>query len=444
VDDLTIVEQGTSRKILVEDFDDLKQRRPAGSQADTGKRVYFGGGSNRWDHSGINTIHSVEHKPGNFALQLFGGNPGRPVGVPKTPAEKKLQLKINALKLRIQRLHAVIPVFTVAVRNSPVMRILKRGDVTQPAAPVAANGLKAIRGVSASFGLSVRAADNERRAQLARWVTNPNNGPFHRVIVNRVWHHHFGRGIVESPNDLGFNGGRPSHPKLLDWLSIWFREHGYSLKKLHRLIVTSATYQQASGSRSNRLADRSAQIDKSNRLLWRQNPRRVDAETLRDSMLDVAGVLNRQPFGRGFLDTKITRVGSAHYYIPIDPIGPTFRRRTIYRWSVRGQRSSLLESFDCPDPSTTTPSRSVTTTPSQALSQWNHSFVLRMSKHLSARVRKEAGKDIVRQVERAWKLTLGRNPDREETTAAKQLVEKHGLALLARVLFNSNEWIWIE
>ena len=155
-------------------------------------------------------------------------------------------------------------------------------------------------------------------------------------------------------------------------------------------------------------------------------------------------MLNRTSHGPGFKDVRIEKVGAAHYYIAIDPIGAAFNRRTIYRWQVRGERNSLLETFDCPDPSTTTPRRNVTTTPSQALSQWNHPFVLRMADHLAHRVVKESGPQIAHQVDRMWKLVLGRTPDEEERGRAIQLVRKHNLTLLARVLFNCNEAILIE
>ena len=338
---------------------------------------------------------------------------------------------------------STVRVYTVLARTPGVMRFLQRGDVRTPGAAVNPGVLKSVRG-SSQPSLGKKAPDDARRLQLAKWLTGRNNGPFHRVIVNRMWHYHFGAGIVTTPSDFGFNGARPSHPELLDFLGGYLRKSGYSLKELHRLIVTSRTYQQSSNPKRNRRGIAAGKIDQTNRLLWRQNARRVDAESLRDSMLAVAGVLNRQMYGRGFRDTKIVRVGSAHYYIAIDPVGPQFRRRTIYRWQMRGQRSSLLESFDCPDPSTTTAVRSVTTTASQALSQWNHSFVLRMSKHLAARVRKEVPGSMKDQIERMWQLTFGRRPDKKESQAAFALAKKHGLPLLSRVLFNANEWIWIE
>src|SRR5262249_6844411 len=159
-------------------------------------------------------------------------------------------------------------------------RLLLRGDVNNPSEVVAPGGLRAVPGVVPDFGLPPDAPDADRRRKLAEWVSSPHNPLFARVIVNRVWHYHFGAGLVDTPNDLGFNGGRPSHPELLDRLAAEFRDNGLSLKKLHRLIVTSTTYRQASAVRKDALA-----LDADNRLLWRYRPRRLEGEAVRDSML---------------------------------------------------------------------------------------------------------------------------------------------------------------
>ncbi|MCE9609587.1 MAG: PSD1 and planctomycete cytochrome C domain-containing protein [Chthoniobacter sp.] len=339
-----------------------------------------------------------------------------------------------------------VAVYTVMAEKPVPTHVLLRGDVASPGVEVAPGGLRAVVGVKADFGLGSEAGDAARRTKLAAWVTDPGNGLFLRVIVNRIWHHHFGRGLVETPGDFGFNGDRPSHPELLDWLAGWFRDHGQSLKQLHRLILTSAAYQQTSAP-----TDDGTRLDAANRLLWRQNPRRVEAEVLRDSILLVAGQLNPTPFGPGYRDVKIVEVSPAFYYLPTDPAGPEFNRRTVYRWCPRGQRSALLDTFDCPDPSVQTPRRSVTTTPSQALSQWNNAFVLRMAESMAARIAAEQpaakGSDpdpLPAQVERAWRLVLGRAPGGAERSESDALVRRHGLALLCRVLFNSNEFIVIE
>ena len=445
VDDLTIVDDA-NRTIFRDSFDTLKHHHPPGVQADTQNRVYFGSTSRHWKHSGTNAIHSVEHRPGNLGVQFYGGTASGPR--PRAVTEKEKQIQAHLVKLDSQinglSVRSKVSVFTVVPGTPVAMRILDRGQVTSPGKPVPPGGLRAIATISSSFGIRPDATDAERRTKLADWITHRDNGPFHRVIVNRIWHYHFGQGLIDSPNDLGFNGGRPSHPELLNWLAVWFRENGYSLKKLHRLIVTSSTYQQSSSAASNAAQLRAQSRDQTNRLLWRQNPRRIDAETLRDSLLDIAGQLNRRRFGPGFEDVRIETVGAAHYYIAVDRVGDAFNRRTIYRWQVRGERSALLETFDCPDPSTTAPRRNVTTTPSQALSQWNHPFVLRMARKLADRVTRESGSDVARQVVRAWRLVLGRAPDDEEKERAIRLVAKHDLSLLARVLFNCNELILIE
>ena len=339
---------------------------------------------------------------------------------------------------------------TVISSQPSIAHVLLRGDVASPGPEVVPGGLRVVLGVKPDLGLGSNSTDAARRTKLADWVTDAGNGLFLRVIVNRIWHHHFGRGIVDTPGDFGFNGDRPSHPELLDWLAGWFRDHGKSLKQLHRLVLTSATYQQSSASTVE-----GARADASNRWLWRQTPRRVEAEVLRDSILLVSGQLNPTAFGPGYRDVKIEQVPPAFYYLPVDPIGPEFNRRTVYRWSPRGQRSALLDTFDCPDPSVQTPKRSVTTTPSQALSQWNNSFILRMSEEMSKRILGEyppalagnKGSDtdsVSSRVDRAWKLVLGRGPDEVERSKSIALVRRHGLPLLCRVLFNSNEFILIE
>ena len=445
LDDLKIVDVASGETLFEESFDQLRQRHAPGSQAHTGRPVYFLGTSDRWEHSGIHSIHAVEHASGNFALQLFSGQGEVIVEGARTPAEKKLRTEIDALERKLSSLPAgTQSVYSVVPSRPGVTRVLLRGDVTSPTEEVAPGGIKAVKGVRATFDIDKASSDAERRRALADWISHRNNGLFHRVVVNRVWHYHFGQGIITSPSDFGFNGGRPSHPELLDWLATWFRENGYSLKKLHKLLVTSATYQQ-----SSRSIPEGNRIDTGNRFLWRQNARRVEAEVLRDSILDIAGQLNRDPLGPGYRDVKIVKVAPAYYYTPVYPVGNNFNRRTIYRWNVRGQRSALLDTFDCPDPSTKTPKRMVTTTPSQALSQWNHAFVLRMSEKLAERVKRELKRTQTdnaseQQVNHAWRLVLGRLPTSDEKAKCIRLVQDHGLTVLCRVLFNSNEFVLID
>ncbi len=279
---------------------------------------------------------------------------------------------------------------------------------------------------------------------LAEWVTHKNNPLFARVIVNRIWHYHFGAGIVDTPNDLGFNGGRPSHPELLEHLAWQFRNRGYRLKWLHRLIVSSSTYRQATRGQSESERQKAADKDAGNRLLWRGNVRRLEAESLRDAMLRVAGKLNESAGGPSFKDVSVTLHKGTTYYEPIDVDSPDFFRRTVYRFNPRGGRSGLLDTFDCPDSASTAPRRSVTTTPLQSLSLMNNQLVLRMSDYFAQRVREEVGDDHASQINHAWQLAIARAPNESERTLSERLVTQHGLSALCRGLFNVNEFVIID
>ena len=329
--------------------------------------------------------------------------------------------------------------FTVKAGKPAVMRVHLRGNAATLGDEVPPAAVSAVRGLSADLKLNSATRDVARRKAMAEWITHRDNPLFSRVMVNRVWHWHFGRGLVSTPSDFGASGTRPSHPELLDWLAGWFRDNGYQLKALHRLIVTSSTYRQSARANATAL-----QVDRDNQLLWRFSPRRVEGEVLRDSLLFVSGALNPQQGGPGFEDVKEVYFNAGRYYHPIEREGPEFDRRTVYRFSPRGGRDSLLDGFDCPDPSTTTPARTVTTTPLQALSLRNSPFVWRLAKRLAKRVQREAGDNAAAQVERAWLLCLGRAPAAAERKVAVGLVRDHGLPTLGRVLFNSGEFVVIE
>ena len=328
---------------------------------------------------------------------------------------------------------------SVRIANPGVMRVHLRGSAASLGQEVPPAGVSALAGVNADFKLTSAASDAERRKAAANWMTNPANPLFSRVIVNRIWHHHFGQGLVNKPSDFGTGGGRPSNPELLDWLAGWFQQNNYSLKSLHRLIVTSMTYRQSAVSRPDALGR-----DRDNRLLWRFAPKRLEGEAVRDSLLQAAGMLNTQQSGPSYEDVKEIHFNAGRYYHSIEVKGPKFDRRTIYRFSPRGERDAILDTFDCPDPSATTPTRAVTTTPLQALSLSNNVFVWRMADGLANRVRKEAGEALLDQVRRSWQLSLGREPDEMERSQASAMIAKHGLASLCRALFNSSEFVVIE
>jgi hypothetical protein len=328
-------------------------------------------------------------------------------------------------------------VFAVVGKQPPATHVLKRGDVDSPKDEVTAGGIAAIPGAK-DFKLNTTAADGERRKAFAEWIARPDNPLFARVIVNRLWQHHFGVGLVDTPSDFGNNGGKPSHPELLDWLASELARNKFSLKSMHKLIVTSAAYRQASTPNAE-----ARKLDADNRLLWRKSPTRLDAEAVRDAMLEVAGKLNRAAGGPGFHDVRTYGDAGTLFYEPIERSGPEFDRRTIYRFSPRGERSAVLETFDCPDPSAFTPRRQVTTTPLQALALWNNALVLRLSNDLADRVTKEADTDAKR-IDAMYRHALGRLPTTEEAKLVAPLVSKHGLPALARVLFNANEFVVIE
>ncbi|QDU23092.1 DUF1553 domain-containing protein [Urbifossiella limnaea] len=331
-----------------------------------------------------------------------------------------------------------VKVYANVVQPAGVTRVLARGDVTTPRETVAPAALPAVRGLPADFGLAPDAPDAARRKALAEWVASPKNPLFARVAVNRLWHHHFGTGLVETPSDFGFNGGRPTHPELLDWLAAEFAAKGFSLKHVHRLIVTSETYRQASLPRAD-----CVKVDADNRLLWRMKPRRLEGEAVRDAMLSAAGLLDRTLGGQGFSDYRERNFNGTAYFDPFDPETPEARRRSVYRFLPRGGNPGLLEVLDCPDPASAAPRRAVTTTPLQALALWNGAFALRTADALAARLEREAPGDVGKQVGRAWVLAFGREPTAAERASAERLVRAAGLPALARALFNANEFLTV-
>ena len=319
--------------------------------------------------------------------------------------------------------------FRPSLEPRPV-HLLDRGGVNSPGKLVGPGALRAVPGLNASFEAG---EEGSRRAALAQWITNEKNVLTWRSIVNRVWHHHFGVGLVDSPSDFGKMGSLPSHPELLDWLAVWFRDEAKgSLKQLHRLLVTSVAYQQVSAH-----DEASAKVDTDNRLLWRMNRTRLDAESVHDATLAVAGKLDLKMGGPGVRMFGFKDDHSPVYdYTKFDPDAEGGHRRSIYRFVVRSVPDPFMERLDCPDPSVQTPKRSTTLTAIQALAMWNNPFMLRMAEHLAARVGSDVGL--------AGGLVFGRDLRTEELSLYRDYSSKHGMANLARLLLNTNEFLFVD
>ena len=317
--------------------------------------------------------------------------------------------------------------------------VLNRGDVKTPGKEVGPGAVAGVPGVVGRFELPPTHHEGDRRAALAKWLTDPNNPLTWRSAVNRVWQYHFGRGIVATPSDFGKMGQTPSHPELLDWLAAEFRDGGGSLKKLHRLIVTSATYRQSSA--GNAAAEK---VDVGNVYLWRMTRRKLEAEAVRDAVLAVSGKLDRTPYGPAFRDFVVEHPEhSPHYeYHLHDPNDPKTHRRSVYRFLVRSKPQPFMTVLDCADPSLQVDRRTETLSPLQALALLNNGFMLAMSKHFAARVEPAGGP--AEQVTAAFCLALGRAPTAAERDALAAHVKLHGLANTCRVILNLNEFVFVD
>jgi mono/diheme cytochrome c family protein len=317
--------------------------------------------------------------------------------------------------------------------------LLARGDVRSPGPLVQPDALACIEGPTARFALADPDDEGQRRAALARWLTDPRNALVRRSIVNRVWHYHFGQGIVDTPNDFGRMGSLPTHPELLEWLAGWFADHGHSLKALHRLILNSAVYRQASADR----ADFAAR-DAGNRFLWRMNRARLDAESIRDAMLFVSGKLDLAMGGPSVQQFFFKDDHSPVYdYARFDVDDPRSHRRSVYRFLVRSVPDPFMECLDCADPSILTPKRSTTLTSIQALALLNNPFCVRQAEHLAERVR-AAHQALPQQVAAAFRRALSRPPTDRERAALADYAGRFGLAAACRVIFNSNEFVFVD
>jgi len=313
---------------------------------------------------------------------------------------------------------------------------LYRGEPSSPREQVVPSAIEAL----SKLKMDAASPESERRRMLADWIASEENPLTARVIVNRIWQFHFGEGIVSTPSDLGRNGAEPSHPELLDWLAGELIRSDWSLKHIHRLILLSDTWCQ-----DHLPVEQALKLDAGNRLLWRFAPRRMEAESIRDSILAVSGVLDLDSRGGpGFSAFEVQMENVRHYH-PKEDYGPEDWRRMVYMTKVRQEKDQVFGVFDCPDASMVVAKRSRSTTPLQALSLLNSRFVLQQSNLLAERVRGEVtdDSDTSLLVSKVWQLCCQRNPTPPELAASLTLVEQYGLPALSRALFNANEFVFI-
>jgi len=330
--------------------------------------------------------------------------------------------------------------------DGPVMsprpvHVLKRGDVTKPGELAVPGSVTALSGLPARFKLVDPNDEGLRRIALSDWLAHTNNPLTWRVIVNRAWHYHFGKGIVATPNDFGKMGAAPSHPELLDWLAVEFRDGGGSLKKLHRLLVTSNTYRQSVRRDANAISK-----DVENGWLWRMNRTRIDAESVRDSVLRLAGRLDETMYGppdQHFISKPGVHVTPEADYDAFDVDAPAARRRSIYRYIFRTRPDPMLEALDCPDASQSAPARATSVSALQALALWNNKFTLRHAEHLAALAANKSA-NLSEQIQFVSRQLFGRVPGNDESAEWIAHANRHGLANLCRVLLNSSEFLFID
>jgi mono/diheme cytochrome c family protein len=359
---------------------------------------------------------------------------GRSPVAATSPEGAGLLAKQAQLRDRLALLGATMKVYAGTFSQPGPTYLLVRGDPTRKGPEVRPSAIACLR---PSLELDSRVPEPERRASLARWIADPANPLPARVMVNRAWQYHFGRGIVATPSDFGFNGGPPSHPELLDWLASTYIEGGWRLKPIHRLIVLSSTYCQ-----SSRLDAKAEAVDRDNRLLWRFSPRRLEAESIRDAILATSGRLDTRMGGPGYnIWEKNTNYVAV--YKPRAELGADDFRRMVYQFKPRSQPDPTFGAFDCPEAALVVPRRNVSTTALQALNLLNSRFVIGQAETFADRLQREAGADPARQADRGFRLAFGRGPSVIERDAAVSLIGSHGTAAFCRALYNANEFVYV-
>ena len=335
----------------------------------------------------------------------------------------QLRGDIERLEREIRPLEPIAEAITDEGKNAKPTHVLLRGDLHAPGPEVQPGFVASLVGGEekpAPITPPDKGNTTGRRAALANWIANKDNPVTARVMVNRIWQHHFGYGIVGTPSDFGRNGDKPTHPELLDWLALRFENEGWSVKQIHRLMLLSNTYRQ-----STQINPIGVKTDPTNKLLWRMNRIRLEGEALRDSILTVSGRLNLSGGGPGVypkVSDEVLSTGSTHKWgSSSDEDG---RRRTVYVFQRRSLALPIVEAFDGPDMVNTCPRRTTTTIAPQALAMFNGDFSREEARYFAERVRKEAGDDTSKQIAHAYEIALIRKPTAAQQALALDFLQK--------------------
>jgi hypothetical protein len=324
--------------------------------------------------------------------------------------------------------------------------VLAGGELANKGDKVEPGFLQALVGKDEPAKIPFAGGSSGRRTALAEWIASPDNPLAARVIVNRLWQHHFGEGIVRTPSDFGINGDRPSHPELLDWLAAQLVAKHWSLKSMHRLMLTSNAYRQST---ENPNYEKYSQADPKNQLLWRMNWIRLEGETIRDSVLAISGQLQPSDGGPGVFVSVPSDIAEGFEFFKWFPSSEKDQaRRTVYTFQRRSVMNPMIEVFDGANMSEVCSRRSTTVVPTQAFALMNSPFMNAEAKHFADRVIEFAGTDRNKQVEEAFLFALGRPPSSSEREKAADLFKaapaRDALARLGQVLFNLNEFLYLE
>jgi Protein of unknown function (DUF1549)/Protein of unknown function (DUF1553) len=348
------------------------------------------------------------------------------------------QTKIAELQKRLRPALPAISTMRNVPANRTTIHVLKRGDPDRPGPKVAPRVLSVFLPADAP---ELPSDAGRPRTALARWLNEPDNPLTARVLVNRIWHYHFGKGIVATPNDFGANGASPSHPELLDYLADEFIAGGRRIKSIHRMILLSSVYRQASAERGAR------SLDPDNRLLGRFPRLRLDAEEVRDAMLTVSGRLNRKAGGPSVIVPAEADLVNLLYdpsQWTVTPDREEHNRRSIYLIAKRNLRLPFSQVFDQPDAQTSCPRRESSTHALQALELLNGKLSNRLAEAFAERLVRECGPDRARQVTRAYQLVAGRAPAKEELAVALEFLKSQPLKEFALALFNLNAFLYVS